>query len=661
MSLESALDEEMREVMALLEGKQAQPRPARPESPHVAQRAQSPATAASPVRSMLDIGPTSARHSSIAGTGVGVTSPTSYGSMLGPSSPRGVRNTSRGPMPTSPPPSGRSLANPSTNPVSAYQFDMLPTIEAHSMPKRVTQGGKKNKQRAMSSVYGEASDVLGPTRDRERHNSFGGLLGKPSVSPAPGRSASPGGRKLNNNSLNLKADPNKFVTDSGRVIDMQNAYRRLSDAALLRSGGKLSSLPTRKGSDPLRGESLAPGGGVRLATDDFGDEEAALESSEDDSDASSDGETWGARKRRGRRRTRRNDGTEKLGDDRKPVKSLLAAAEEERKDVSSIYPVRSLLEPAISVTGPNGEKMGSKKSGVHPHTNFDQGGSGLSTPFSSDTEADLSEIKSAQQLAMNISAIQSTPEAHRCVRQVIRGKYHQFQDEAESGLRRQRVYLVATDLSEEAAYALEWTIGTVLRDGDTLLAVYAVDEETGVGGAEGSGVGTNGGTTAQQESDSLMKTLSNTKGLSNEGPGPSPLSNSSLASEADVNTMGKAEKARYQAALEVSDRCIKLLRRTRLQVRIVVEVFHCKSPKHMITEVIDFLEPTLVILGSRGRNALKGVLLGSFSNYLVTKSSVPVMVARKRLRKHSKYKRKNLRMSNVLTNPSGKLANAKID
>ena len=38
----------------------------------------------------------------------------------------------------------------------------------------------------------------------------------------------------------------------------------------------------------------------------------------------------------------------------------------------------------------------------------------------------------------------------------------------------------------------------------------------------------------------------------------------------------------------------------------------------------------MTILGSRGRSALKGVLLGSFSNYIVTKSSVPVMVARRR-------------------------------
>lgn len=68
-----------------------------------------------------------------------------------------------------------------------------------------------------------------------------------------------------------------------------------------------------------------------------------------------------------------------------------------------------------------------------------------------------------------------------------------------------------------------------------------------------------------------------------------------------------------------------------------------------------------MILGSRGRSAIKGVLLGSFSNYLVTKSSVPVMVARKKLRKHSKLKRSNLRLSNMLQNPGGRLASAAIE
>lgn len=312
MSLESALDEEMREVMALLEGKSAPPRPARNESPHLGARASSPVTATSPVRSMLDIG-----------------GPPVTRSMLDTVSPR---SSSRGPLPSSPPPSARSV-----NPEAAYKFEMLPTIEAHSMPKRVTQAGKKNnnnKPRAMSSVYGESSDMLASTRDSTRHGSLSGFLGKPkSGSPGPGRSQSPGGRKLNTHPMNLKPSPNKYVTDSGKVIDMNAAYRRLSDAALLRSGGNLSNLPTRKGSDPATGVTLSPGGGVRLATDDFGDSEGAVETSDDSEDEDGDG-GWGAGKSRGRRRTRRDSTEQSAGD--KVARSLLAAAEEERKCIPNL-------------------------------------------------------------------------------------------------------------------------------------------------------------------------------------------------------------------------------------------------------------------------------------------------------------------------------------
>lgn len=60
-------------------------------------------------------------------------------------------------------------------------------------------------------------------------------------------------------------------------------------------------------------------------------------------------------------------------------------------------------------------------------------------------------------------------------------------------------------------------------------------------------------------------------------------------------------------------------------------------------------------------NGLNSVILGSFSNYLVTKSSVPVMVARKRLRKQSKYKRP-MKQVNMIHTPGAKsLANAKVD
>jgi hypothetical protein len=44
--------------------------------------------------------------------------------------------------------------------------------------------------------------------------------------------------------------------------------------------------------------------------------------------------------------------------------------------------------------------------------------------------------------------------------------------------RRIRRYIVASDLSEESRYAVEWGIGTVLRDGDEMLIVTVVENES---------------------------------------------------------------------------------------------------------------------------------------------------------------------------------------
>lgn len=49
--------------------------------------------------------------------------------------------------------------------------------------------------------------------------------------------------------------------------------------------------------------------------------------------------------------------------------------------------------------------------------------------------------------------------------------------EATLGERRKRRYVVASDLSEESRYAVEWGIGTVLRDGDEMLIVTIVENE----------------------------------------------------------------------------------------------------------------------------------------------------------------------------------------
>ncbi|EPX74886.1 usp family protein [Schizosaccharomyces octosporus yFS286] len=88
--------------------------------------------------------------------------------------------------------------------------------------------------------------------------------------------------------------------------------------------------------------------------------------------------------------------------------------------------------------------------------------------------------------------------------------------------------------------------------------------------------------------------------------------------------------------------------KTVLEIEVNIEVIHHEKAKHLIVEMIDYVEPTLVVMGSRGRSHLKGVLLGSFSNYLVNKSSVPVMVARKRLRKNKHRFERSARLANNL-------------
>lgn len=271
------------------------------------------------------------------------------------------------------------------------------------------------------------------------------------------------------------------------------------------------------------------------------------------------------------------------------------------------YKVRSLLEPEITVTKPSGEKARSSKTIVHPSTAFDDR-SGLNTPLDSDTEADLTDIKRAQKLSVHMTTITSTPATKRSVRTIYRGDFAKMQQEAHEDQRRIRKYLVATDLSDEAAHALEWTVGTVLRDGDTLLAIYCVDEELGIASSEGSA--------DDQLKEQATAVVSATKASStpalNASPAPSPLGRAfrletgSASSSPMGRERSKAEHERYRAVQDITDRVSKLLRKTKLQVKVVIEVIHCKSPKHLITEVIDFLNPTLVILGSRGRSALKG-------------------------------------------------------
>ena len=300
-----------------------------------------------------------------------------------------------------------------------------------------------------------------------------------------------------------------------------------------------------------------------------------------------------------------------------------------------------------------------KKFVIKPRTSFDKSTSrerGRS-PTATDYET-LEEIRSAQSLGITISTTE-TPESHRAVRTLIRGDFGYFQNQAKEGSLRLRTYLLAANLKQEAAYALEWALGTVLRDGDTLMVVFAIDKDAETGlPSDGLGLGEGGKamqettaevdemTTAAIRKPSLLKSFL-----------PKPRKGSVTA---DARVLGKPQE-RTRALEKLSDLCIGLLRKTKLQVRVVVEIIHCKNARYLLTEAIDVLQPTLVIVGSRGRSAMKGALAGSFSRYLIMKSSVPVMTARMRLSSRKvKSPRPNIRLANNLV-PSKRLADAKID
>ncbi|KAI5362003.1 Putative universal stress protein A family [Septoria linicola] len=398
--------------------------------------------------------------------------------------------------------------------------------------------------------------------------------------------------------------------------------------------------------------------------------------SDADADADNDNDTDGDDSKRGRAMKRPVPGRTTSGkainvrDESSPdsereqndSSTSASAKPDPTKGQSRLSFAKDKRKTRLTSSSPSGKRR------VHPSTAYDAAPSGTSTPLQSDDES-ASELRAAQKLSLSMSGIHSTPSAHRVIRQILRGDFEHFQREAEDGRKRQRMYLVATDISPEAEYALEWTIGTVLRDGDTLFAVYAADEDT-VG--DDGGVQLGHGAESVRDTASILKSMPTTIQHQSNTAGPSPLARSSLGGDTRSRSRGvysSADAERRKAVETITERCVRLLRKTRLQVRVVVEVFHCKSPRHMVTEVIDFLSPTLVIIGSRGQSAVKGVLLGSFSNYLVTKSSVPVMVARKKLRKHSKTAAKRHkdgldiayqntgrggRFSNVIQAPKGK-------
>lgn len=317
-------------------------------------------------------------------------------------------------------------------------------------------------------------------------------------------------------------------------------------------------------------------GGSKLALEDS-DEEAAWSSGDEDTES------------RGR--------TKESKDDLRKEGSQLS------RKISPSRTESVESQPSIVVTEPADEKAEERKTTsktfhVHPNTNFDKPvpkpatAARAASPTLSEEE-ELEATARAQALPI-YSSNQDSTVPHRAIQTLVRGDFALMQKEAKEGLRRLRTYLAATDLSGEAAFALEWTIGTVLRDGDTLYAVYAVDEEVGTGIGKEDGLPIGQGAAAMQETAARMeKMTAETQRKSRMSFSPLPKSvlrpssrKGSAATSTDSKVLSVAQQERLHALNKLQETCLGLLRKTGLQCRIVIEVIHCKSPKYMITEAV---------------------------------------------------------------------------
>ncbi|CEO60399.1 hypothetical protein PMG11_05028 [Penicillium brasilianum] len=499
-------------------------------------------------------------------------------------------------------------------------------LEGRLFPRSLSRG--RESSRGSSSRRSSSLDLRSPSSDARRS-----------------RSVSPTNRSFQSESQPITPTTSK----TGSALKMESTHNK-SDEALVKPSG---SMPTYV-QPAEHGES-----GERLAKDVFDRDNNIIESSSEDDDDGDDDESD------------EDDDYEGSGDDepipgvtfvtvdrgrkdkkRDDITNITASDFNKPKDTNPTTTEQQQQAPKRNIPGMDKKPRKSVlKTVIRPQTNYEiptpRARSAAGTPCGSDDEEEEAAINRAQGLSIYVSTIDNRV-PNRSIRTIVRGEFDEIQKEADEGRRRQRKYLVATDLSQESEYALEWTIGGLLRDGDTMYAIYAMHED-----AATSSVQVGEGAKAMQ--DTMAVVGSQTKEVSRAGTlnilGRLSSGVSSKAGSVDARASPAAEAERTRAVEKISDMCIGFLRKTGLQVRIAVEVIHCKSPKQMITEAIDELEPTLAIVGARGQSALKGVLLGSFSNYLIANSSAPVMVARHKLQRQLPKQQANARLANNL-NPS---------
>ncbi|KAG0306558.1 hypothetical protein BGZ97_000705 [Linnemannia gamsii] len=146
--------------------------------------------------------------------------------------------------------------------------------------------------------------------------------------------------------------------------------------------------------------------------------------------------------------------------------------------------------------------------------------------------------------------------------------------------RRSRTFLVGTDLNEYSSHALQWVMENMVEDGDEIVALRVVPIEL---------------------RDSFAKS--------------------------GIPSFQGQEVAARSEATKIMNMIREKNKSKPKQVNIVVE-YVVGAVRDTIQHMIKMYEPSMLVVGTRGRSSVKGFLLGSVSRYLLDHSPVPVTVVR---------------------------------
>lgn len=512
----------------------------------------SPRSTTSPryARNSLGVDAPTPRHGSIAGIGVGVTSPTSNQrkKKLDPSDPS-TWTSAATTSPTDMRP--RSQSETQTMNIPAITFDgsseSKPTTESN--PTTET-GHERERSGPIATALSEKLQNIALTSSKPRSRS-------PSIEKKSVAGPS-------THSQITKSPPRHLASPVGD-------HRRIS---------KSSAMST---------DSEAIGA---LVDDEHGHEEA-LQSS-DDEKSTSDDEKDSPVMERGRKRDWNREEAAKDNTEVNGGQEIQVKPEIRGKLTSTGRNTLTLSVDEVDDAKPehhieHSGKLSETTGPVVPRSNYRS-----TSPALSAVGNDDDELRRAKAMEVRVSELDEKVK-DRTVKLILRGDWAAFQDheqEDQSNRHEPRFYLVCSDLSNEASYALEWTVGTLLKDGDTILILNANEDENASKHKDvdepSMEVRMESAKSAEETNNTLAVLTRQTTNQEGKRLTKSALGvgQHQRSASAQARPRTKKDEEREKSIDKLEADFMRYIRKTALQVRCMFEVIQCRSPRHLVLNAV---------------------------------------------------------------------------